>query len=390
MSDFSANNALCRCVKGSLLPQPTGAIASSSWTFCTQPLEAGARKPNFGESFRLAVPAARIGSKTLQITVWSVADGYEDCCLGSAQVSLADFDANKVSTKWYNVLSFKFMQQQPKKKKSSKDGGSSLTSGSRQGTLKEGESSDESTIISSQASTLTRNEDAAAAVAGAAAGSDMAWGAHGEAEESEEDEEDDDDEVEIPTLPEVLESLDAIRRSGWEDKETNTECVFSPSLASSVVKRSQTFSPSAAPVDKSDYVCKLNRSDSDSAMSAGGKAFKKSALERRSLRLPMNGPTAFPAVAMASMAQAKMASAGHGGARRKVKGSKPPPAPRTSLDLELDLAAQQTKYRLMREEIERLRQIKAKLEEARKKGVKELPTWLQEHERFHQLLAKVR
>ena len=29
---------------------------------------------------------------------------------GSAQVSLADFDTKRVLLKWYNVLSFKFMQ----------------------------------------------------------------------------------------------------------------------------------------------------------------------------------------------------------------------------------------------------------------------------------------
>ena len=34
-----------------------------------------------------------------------------EVCLGSAQVSLADFDVETVSVRWYNVLSFHFMQQ---------------------------------------------------------------------------------------------------------------------------------------------------------------------------------------------------------------------------------------------------------------------------------------
>lgn len=104
------------------------------------------------------------------------------------------------------------------------------------------------------------------------------------------------------------------------DKETNTECAFLPEksrarmhersqvLSTSalskdgetaeerVVKRSQTFSPSAV-VNKCRYVCRLNRSDSDSAMHfAAGHGlghysqmsvqnpFHRGAVERRSLR----------------------------------------------------------------------------------------------------------
>lgn len=104
------------------------------------------------------------------------------------------------------------------------------------------------------------------------------------------------------------------------DKETNTECAFLPeksrarmhersqvlstssvskdgeSADERVVKRSQTFSPSAV-VNKCRYVCRLNRSDSDSAMHfAAGHGlghysqmsvqnpFHRGAVERRSLR----------------------------------------------------------------------------------------------------------
>lgn len=104
------------------------------------------------------------------------------------------------------------------------------------------------------------------------------------------------------------------------DKETNTECAFLPeksrarlhersqalstsslskdgeSMDERVVKRSQTFSPSAV-VNKCRYVCRLNRSDSDSAMHfAAGHGlghysqlsvqnpFHRGAVERRSLR----------------------------------------------------------------------------------------------------------
>lgn len=62
---------------------------------------------------------------------------------------------------------------------------------------------------------------------------------------------------------------------------------------------------------------------------------------------------------------------------------------KTSIDLELDLAAQQSKLMVLGEEIERLRQIKNRMEEAKAKGEKELPVWLQEDEKFQYLLASV-
>ena len=65
------------------------------------------------------------------------------------------------------------------------------------------------------------------------------------------------------------------------------------------------------------------------------------------------------------------------------------PNTKTSIDLELDLAAQQSKLTVLNEEIERLRQIKAKMEEARDNGNSELPAWFHEDEKFQALLASV-
>ena len=49
--------------------------------------------------------------KCFQVNIWSVSVGLQpEECLGSAQVSLADFDLETpISLKWYNVLSFHFM-----------------------------------------------------------------------------------------------------------------------------------------------------------------------------------------------------------------------------------------------------------------------------------------
>ena len=188
------------------------------------------------------------------------------------------------------------------------------------------------------------------------------------------------------------------------DAETNTECVFiqpvagrKSSQADSVlsrlassagasVKRSKTFSPSA-PINKSQYNCRvsrqgtvsrhtpltlsclqLNRSDSDSAMPLYRRLpFQRSSKERRSLHVPPSS----------------------GQTRSRTGQSSLDILSKTSIDLELDLAAQQSKLQVLSEEIERLRQIKKQMEEAKDKGEKELPVWLQEDEKFQYLLASV-
>merc|ERR1711971_650403 len=65
------------------------------------------------------------------------------------------------------------------------------------------------------------------------------------------------------------------------------------------------------------------------------------------------------------------------------------PNTKTSIDLELDLAAQQSKLTVLNEEIERLRQIKSKMEEARDMGGSELPAWFHQDEKFQALLASL-
>merc|ERR1719278_2568899 len=162
------------------------------------------------------------------------------------------------------------------------------------------------------------------------------------------------------------------------DAETNTECVFIqqpkvgrksslPTTAiSSSVKRSKTFSPSA-PINKTEYNCRLNRSDSDSAMPLYRRVpFQRTSKERRSLHVPTKAqprPGRLPAPDL--------------------------PNTKTSIDLELDLAAQQSKLTVLNEEIERLRQIKSKMEEARDKGGSELPAWFHQDEKFQALLASL-
>uniref|UniRef100_A0A182QXA6 Protein kibra n=1 Tax=Anopheles farauti TaxID=69004 RepID=A0A182QXA6_9DIPT len=173
------------------------------------------------------------------------------------------------------------------------------------------------------------------------------------------------------------------------DKETNTECAFlpersrrripdpnGPTRSSTIeegsvvddrlVKRSQTFSPSAV-ASKARYICRLNRSDSDSAMHFNNQVtphpFKRGSIERRSLRYHSRVS--------------------------KIYHKMHPAVPRTSLDLELDLKAQQTKLEMLTDEIGRLRELKHRLEQARDNNDVKVAAWALENEDFLRLVKTV-
>jgi protein KIBRA len=377
-------------------------IANVLCTFCTRAIS-DLSKPTFGENFPIAISKNKLIAKTLQVNIWAIDVNNKEDCLGSAQVSMAEFKSSTTSVKWYNVLSFHFMQPEVKKpvqtlrttvshiKQESEI--SSMTS-SRQGTLKE-ESSDESTIISSQTSTLTRNIGPESMMGHC---DNPEIGYLGQAEfaveggisfqvDNEEDEDSVDDEFMINENTDSF--IFPISQALNVDAETNTECVFiqqpvigrkpsreenlvklgqNHSSGSSVVKRSKTFSPSA-PINKSQYNCRVSRSDSDSAMPLYRRmTFQRSSKERRSLHVPTTS---------------------HHRHKSQNKNPNSDVTTKTSIDLELDLAAQQSKLMVLSEEIERLRQIKNKMEEAKAKGDKELPLWLQEDEKFQILLASL-
>ena len=193
------------------------------------------------------------------------------------------------------------------------------------------------------------------------------------------------------------------------NKGTNTECVFQPDRGvlrrpfgvdgfhhrAILVKRSQTFSPSAA-VSHAEYICRLNRSDSDSSMPLYRRGpFQRNSVERRSLR--------WRASSLAASAAA-LSSFGEAGPIREVsvtpdaptkstrhrKSRHPVPLPpRTSVDLELDLLAQNKRLQELQEELSKLRELKRRLEDARYLGNQDLPAWLSEDDRLQALLEHV-
>ncbi|KAF7648838.1 hypothetical protein LDENG_00151020 [Lucifuga dentata] len=127
-----------------------------------------------------------------------------------------------------------------------------------------------------------------------------------------------------------------------------------PFIRGNTIIRSKTFSPGP----QSQYICRINRSDSDSSTLSKKSPFVRNASERRSMRM------------------------------------KKPPVPvkgldgllRTSLDLELDLQVSRTRQARLDQELRVLRELKTQLETARQRGQREFPVWVQEDERFRLLL----
>ncbi|XP_013389422.1 protein KIBRA isoform X3 [Lingula anatina] len=443
------------CLKAALLPNLTA-------SFATQ-LSKDINSPKFNETFKVAISESKLRAKTLSVSVCSTTERKDAEVLGCAQVSLADFDPKQVTTRWYNVLSFRFMHQESKRspsKSSSRSSGNtvadrnsadrvaqllekssaklqqaSMNDESQQSsdsgkdgrvrassldaslfrgqisavsTMKE-ESSDESTIISSQTSTLTRNQgqddmDQMKFEITPMSSDDSA---------DEEDTEEERDSFVIPDDVDILENYsgaeitesesqfgegeeeeeeddfvedydaDTIK---MEDKETNTEGNYklknrvgenkrrshaeTMRSRNSCIRRSQTFSPAGGHVNANSYICKLNRSDSDSSMPLYKRApFQRNTLERRSLRWKK-----LPGV--------------NSSAATKLRPSPERGSMRTSIDLELDLQASKTKFIHLQDEINRLRDLKKVMEEAKARGESELPSWFTDSEQMQQLLQE--
>jgi hypothetical protein len=82
-----------RYLKVSLVPS----VSPMNWSFTTQAVNADVETPTFGDSFPVAVPKAKLSTKTLQVTIWTIDSANHQDCVGSAQISLADFDWETVS-----------------------------------------------------------------------------------------------------------------------------------------------------------------------------------------------------------------------------------------------------------------------------------------------------
>ncbi|XP_065372074.1 protein kibra [Calliphora vicina] len=346
------------------------------------------QKPVFNDTFAVPISLSKLLTKSLHVTVISMT-GQKEEIIGTVQISMAEFNPEDSTLKWYNVLSSKFMPTfEPLDMPSTSAAAAASVAGHVNTNAavthivcKE-ESSDESTITSSQTSTLTRNQvppfEMQAQIA-----EDLRENLGLDVDDNEEDEDEDEEEVDDEELEGAIGSdftkkmLDAYMdnmKQEYVDKETNTECAFPPEKSRSQqgqqstddrpVKRSQTFTPSAA-VGKSRYICRLNRSDSDSAMHFGvtPHPFHRGAIERRSLRFHTKAPKTATKLNHTHI-------------------------PRTSLDLELDLQAQHSKLDFLNDQISKLQNLKDVLEKARDDKDPLIAAWAIENEEFQRLVER--
>uniref|UniRef100_A0A452TEL6 WWC family member 3 n=1 Tax=Ursus maritimus TaxID=29073 RepID=A0A452TEL6_URSMA len=311
----------------------------------------------FNEIFRIPVHSSMLTLKSLQLYVCSVNQQLQEELLGIAQINLADYDgSSEMQLRWYAVQVFsKFLI------KSRRQGAQGSW-----GRKDEGKEDHVDTRAVGFCNVCFRSWQADSVDSGCSScaqtspphpepccvGIDPL---HGHTFAGQAD----------PYSPEKLQPPPL-----KVDKETNTEDVFpeevaslpkerpsrrahgSPFVRSSTIVRSQTFSPGA----RSQYVCRLYRSDSDSSTLPRKSPFVRNTLERRTLR--------YKQPCRSSLAELMA---------------------RTSLDLELDLQASRTRQRQLNEEICTLRELRQRLEDAQLRGQTDLPHWVLRDERFRSL-----
>ncbi|NXO53497.1 WWC2 protein, partial [Aramus guarauna] len=356
----------------------------------------------FNEIFRVAISQVTLLQKTLRLDVCAVSRSRREECLAGTQISLADLSfSDEICTLWYNLLPCK---QIPGKK-------------SRE------QNEEPMFLLSKQSSDLLDLDAVSALLERTSAeleaveqeldedeeeeeqeqrGSEEDWlGRLAEASDEIVDEEEDgiklagegsctddvglfidapkpNEDKDRENSDEAHESQQAAAILTLVDKETNTEESVNenaavrpkdraswssrqrPFVRNSMIVRSQTFSPG----ERNQYICRLNRSDSDSSTLAKKSLFVRNATERRSLRVKR--PVCQPVMRRATQE-----------------------CPiRTSLDLELDLQASRTRQNRLNDELQALRDLKQKLEEMKGRGETDLPLCVLEDERFQKLLKQ--
>ncbi|XP_039556085.1 protein WWC2 isoform X2 [Passer montanus] len=359
----------------------------------------------FNEIFRVAISQVALLQKTLRVDVCAVCRSRREECLAGTQISLADLSlCDETYTLWYNLLPCK--QSPGKKPKEQNDEYVFL--------LSEQSQSLDSLDLDAVSALLERTSAELEAVEQELAedeekeqeqrATEEDWlEMLAEASDDIVDEEEDGIKLEVEgdsnddmgllmDAPEMHEDEDKNRENSDEaqesqqaavvltlvDKETNTEEPVSentavrpkdraswssrqrPFVRSSMIVRSQTFSPG----ERNQYICRLNRSDSDSSTLAKKSLFVRNATERRSLRVKQ--PVCQPIM-------------------RRAAQECPV---RTSLDLELDLQVSRTRQNRLNDELQALRDLKHKLEEMKGRGEADLPLCVLEDERFQKLLKQ--
>ncbi|XP_026555451.1 protein WWC2 isoform X2 [Pseudonaja textilis] len=367
----------------------------------------------FSEMFRTVLSQAVLQKKTLRVDICSVSKSHQEECLGGIQISLGDVSfSNELSTLWYNLLSSKLTagkrHVKPKKysvfvaanpSPGSLDAVSALlerTSVELQAVEQElaekeedGEEEEEEEDEETQDTQETQSSEEDWVGILAEVSREMNE-EENKIKETKEDKYTDSRRLSFnleqaggtecekdSNFTEVDLSKKTIVSPILVDRETNTEDRIEyvaiqpkdkaslksqqhPFVRNSMIVRSQTFSPG----ERNQYICRLNRSDSDSSTLAKRTLFVRNSTERRSLRVKR--PTC----------QSNLRRA----MRERLV--------RTSLDLELDLQASRTRQSRLNDELQTLRALRQKLEEMKATGQTDLPPCILEDERFQKLLKQ--
>ncbi|XP_071766433.2 LOW QUALITY PROTEIN: protein KIBRA [Centroberyx gerrardi] len=323
------------------------------------------------EVFGLQISHNALRQKTLRLDVCNTGKSGREDCLAGAQISLADVNCSEERcTKWYNLLSHAYM---PEINNKDKDGEAAakpdrtVSSSERVRASLEGAAEDEWHGDPLEADMFDDEEGNGVEGEGPLEAEEEFYPDSSQWEAEEEEEEAEKEEVTKPAPTGAITervnketSMDGLlphHCSVVRPKERRPDVPQqNPFVRGNTIIRSKTFSPGP----QSQYICRINRSDSDSSTLSKKSPFVRNASERRSMRM------------------------------------KKPPVPvkgldgllRTSLDLELDLQVSRTRQARLAQELRVLRELKEQLEKARQQGQRELPAWVQEDERFRLLLKQ--
>ncbi|KAI4813577.1 hypothetical protein KUCAC02_002815, partial [Chaenocephalus aceratus] len=314
------------------------------------------------EVFGMQISHSALRQKTLRVDICNTSKSGHEECLAGAQISLADVSCSEEKcTKWYNLLSRAYMPEISSKDKESRAAGSTdrprVSNSDRVRAPEDDEWHGDSLDIF--------DDEERNGVEGVGPEEEEFYPESSQWEAEEEEvavKEIKPPPYRAPVITEKVNketSMDNLSHhsSVVRPKERRPDVhQQNPFMRGNTIIRSKTFSPGP----QSQYICRINRSDSDSSTLSKKSPFVRNASERRSMRM------------------------------------KKPPVPvkgldgllRTSLDLELDLQVSRTRQTRLTQELRVLRELKTQLETARQRGQRELPAWVQEDERFRILLRQ--
>ncbi|XP_042526156.1 protein KIBRA [Dipodomys spectabilis] len=327
-----------------ILPCPE----SSACLLHTRPLDAAADTLVFNEAFWVSMSYPALHQKTLRVDLCASDTSHPEECLGGAQISLAEICRSGESfTRWYNLLSSQDLGRLSREAPAAGSPGPTNTDAV-------------SALLEQTIVELRKRQEERA---GSQAEED-GWRTEETSENEAVPEEGEEEEGEEDVFSRKASLAEDEQPALKVDKETNTDTAAPPPmvvrpkdrtgppssgplLRGSTIIRSKTFSPGP----QSQYVCRLNRSDSDSSTLSKKPAFVRNSLERRSIR--MKRPSS-------------------------VQSLRPERPLQTLLDLELDLQATRTWHHQLTQEISALKELQEQLERAQSLGERELPRQLLE------------